>query len=77
MEEGRKDESIRREKRQRKSGGDKSYGRKREEKRKRAIVERQCFVCRIFGHMAHYCRNRREERLVQMLSNKFEVLKAE
>ena len=35
---------------------------KKEEKRKRAIRERRCFVCGIFGHMACYCRNRREEK---------------
>ena len=34
---------------------------RKEEKRKRAIRKRRCFVCGIFGHMAHYCRNRGEE----------------
>jgi len=34
---------------------------KKEEKRKRAIRERRCFVCGIFGHMAHYCRNKEEK----------------
>jgi len=49
---------------------------RKEEKRKRAIRERRCFVCGIFGHMAHYCRNRKEKKgLVQVPSNKFEVLK--
>jgi len=49
---------------------------RKEEKRKRAIRERRCFVCRIFGHMAHYCRNRGEkEGPVQVPSNKFEVLR--
>jgi len=49
---------------------------RKEEKRKRAIRERRCFVCGIFGHMAHYCRNREEKKgPVQVLSNKFEVLK--
>ena len=35
---------------------------KKEERRKRAIKERRCFVCGIFGHMACYCRNRREDK---------------
>jgi len=34
---------------------------KKEEKRRRAIRERRCFVCGIFGYIAHYCRNRGEE----------------
>ena len=49
---------------------------KKEERRKRAIRERRCFVCGIFGHMARYCRNRGEEkRGLAMPQNKFEVLK--
>ena len=49
---------------------------KKEERRRRAIRERRCFVCGIFGHMARYCRNRGEEkRGSSMLQNKFEVLK--
>ena len=50
---------------------------KKEERRRRAIKERRCFVCGIFGHMACYCRNRREEKKgsTQMPLNKFEVLK--
>jgi len=49
---------------------------RKEEKRKRAIRERRYFVCGIFGHMAHYCRNRKEkEGLVWVPKNKFEVLK--
>jgi len=49
---------------------------RKEEKRKRAIRERRCFVCGIFGHMAYYCRNRREDKgPVQGPLNKFEVLK--
>jgi len=52
-------------------------GKKRkEEKRKKAIRERRCFVCRIFGHMAHYCRNREEKKgSIQMPLNKFKVLR--
>ena len=50
--------------------------RKKEKKRKRVIRERRCFVCGIFGHMTHYCRNREEkEGLEQVPKNKFEVLK--
>jgi len=50
---------------------------KKEERRKRAIKERRCFVCGIFGHIAHYCKNRGEEDKgpVQMPKNRFEVLK--
>jgi len=49
---------------------------KKEERRKRAIRERRCFVYRIFGHMACYCRNREEKKeSIQMPLNKFEVLK--
>ena len=50
---------------------------KKEERRKRAIRERRCFVCNIFRHMAQYCRNRGEkEGPAQVSSNKFEVLKS-
>ena len=49
---------------------------RKEEKRRRAIRERRCFVCGIFGHMARYCRNREEKKgSTQMPLNKFEVLK--
>ena len=39
------------------------------------MEERKCFGCRNFGHVAHYCRNVGEERLIQMSSNRFKVLK--
>jgi len=42
--------------------------------RERVMMEMRCFICGGFGHMACNCRNRREERSTQMLSNKFEVL---
>ena len=49
---------------------------KKEERRKRAIRERRCFVCEIFGHMARYCRNREKKKgLAQVPKNKFEVLR--
>jgi len=49
---------------------------RKEEERKRAIRERRCFVCGIFGYIAHYCRNRKEkEGPVWVPKNKFEVLK--
>ena len=49
---------------------------KKEERRKRVIRERRCFVCGIFGYMAHYCRNREEDKgLVQVPKNRFEVLR--
>ena len=51
------------------------WKRKREENRQRVMEERKCFGYRIFGHMAHYCRNMGEEGPTLVLSNKFEVLK--
>ena len=49
---------------------------KKKEKRKRAIRERRCFVCGIFGHMACYYRNREEKkRPVWVSKNRFEALK--
>ena len=49
---------------------------KKEEKRRRAIRERRCFICGIFGHMARYCRNRGEKKgSTQMPLNRFEVLR--
>ena len=49
---------------------------KKEERRKRVIRERRCFVCGIFGYIAHYCRNRKEDKgLVQVPKNRFEVLR--
>jgi len=49
---------------------------RKEEKRRKAIRERRCFVCNIFGHMARYCRNRGEkEGPAQVPLNRFEVLK--
>ena len=49
---------------------------RKEEKRRRAIRERRCFVCGIFGHMARNCRNRGEEKRGSLMpQNKFEVLK--
>ena len=52
------------------------WKKKKEKKRKRVIRERRCFVCRIFGHMAHNCRNRKKKKgLTQMPLNRFEVLR--
>jgi len=39
------------------------------------MEERKCFVCGGFGHIACHCRNMEEEGPVQMLSNRFEVLR--
>ena len=40
------------------------------------MIRERCFVCGIFGHMAHYCRNREEDKeLVQVPKNRFEVLR--
>ena len=50
-----------------------NMGKKKREKKQRA---RKCFVCGDFRHIIYHCRNMREEGSVQMLSNKFEVLKS-
>ena len=39
------------------------------------MEERKCFGCRDFGHVAHHCRNMREEGTISVLLNKFEMLK--
>ena len=39
------------------------------------MEERKCFGCRDFGHVAHHCRNMREEGPISVLLNKFEMLK--
>jgi len=39
------------------------------------MEKRKCFVCGGFGHITCHCRNVGEERPVQVLLNKFEVLK--
>ena len=51
----------------------------RQENKERAIIERKCFVCGSFGHIACYCRNmesRQKEKSIQRSLNKFEVLKS-
>jgi len=40
------------------------------------MEERKCFGCGGFGHITCNCRNAKEEELILMLSNKFEVLKS-
>ena len=43
------------------------------------MIERKCFFCRGFGHIACYCRNvesRQKEEPTQRSLNKFEVLKS-
>jgi len=49
--------------------------RRREENRQKVMEERKCFVCRGFEYIVCHCRNRKEERSVQMPSNRFEVLR--
>jgi len=39
------------------------------------MMKRKCFVCEEFGHIAYHCRNIREEGLILMPSNRFEVFK--
>ena len=51
------------------------WERRREENRQKVIEERKCFACRRFGHMAYNCRNVGKEELIQVSSNRFEVLK--
>ena len=40
------------------------------------MEERKCFGCGGFGHITCNCRSAKEEELILMLSNKFEVLKS-
>jgi len=40
------------------------------------MKEKKCFACGGFRNIAYNCRNREEEGLVQVPSNKFEVLKS-
>jgi len=49
--------------------------RRREERRQIAMEERKCFACGGFRHIAYSCRNVGKEGLVQVPSNRFEVLK--
>jgi len=49
--------------------------RKREKNRQKVIEERKCFVCGGFGYIIQHCKNVKVERLVQVLSNKFELLR--
>ena len=50
---------------------------KEEDKKiKRVIIERKYFVCEGFGHIAYYYRNIKEEELILIPSNKFEVSKS-
>jgi len=49
---------------------------RKDERRRRAIRERRCFVCNIFGHIAWYYRNRGEKKgPAQVPLNRFEVLR--
>jgi len=49
---------------------------RKDEKRRRAIRKRRCFFCNIFGHMAHYYRNKGEKGgSAQVPLNRFEVLR--
>jgi len=50
--------------------------RRREENRQRAMEERKCFGCGGFGYIACHYRNVEKEKSVQMLLNKFEVLRS-
>jgi len=52
------------------------WEKRREENRQRVIKERKYFGCGGFRHIVRHCRNRKEEESVQMLSNKFEMLRS-
>jgi len=49
---------------------------KRRDIMQRTMEKRKCFACGGFRYMAYNYRNRRKERLVQVPSNKFKVLKS-
>ena len=52
---------------------------RRQKNKENAMIERKCFVCGGFGHIAYYCRNvksRQKEEPTQRSLNKFEVLKS-
>ena len=49
--------------------------RRRKKNRQKVMKERKCFVCRGFEHIAYHYKNIKKEGLVQVLSNKFEVLR--
>jgi len=38
-------------------------------------MERKCFICGGFEHIAYDCKNIKEERSIQRPSNRFEVLR--
>jgi len=39
------------------------------------MEENKCFICGGFGHITHYCGNKKEEGSTSTPSNKFKVLK--
>jgi len=51
------------------------WKRRREENKQRVMEERKCFGYGSFGHVTRHCKNVREEKLIQVFSNRFEVLK--
>ena len=75
MEKDRRNENMRREKSRKRMEEKGGIGKKERRKKIRAMEERKCFGCGGFGHVAHHCRNMREEELIQVSSNRFEVLK--
>ena len=50
--------------------------RRRGENRQKVVEERKCFACGSFGHIDYHYRNMEKEKPVQMLSNRFEVLRS-
>ena len=76
MEESRRNEITRREKSREGIKMARDVGKKREKNRQKAMEERKCFVCGGFGHIVYHCRNIKKEGSVQMLSNRFEVLRS-
>jgi len=77
-EEWRKIEKMRLKEERRTEKGwkyQKKVERKREERRQIAMEEIKCFACGGFEHITYSCRNVEKEELVQVSSNRFEVLK--
>ena len=67
---------IREEKKVEKEQRQEMRERRRGENRQKVVEERKCFACGSFGHIAYHYKNMKKEKPVQMLSNRFEVLRS-